>query len=110
MSLYAEYLRERTKDEILETEQGFATYRFTDEKTVYIIDIYVRPDFRKCGVGSDFSDSIMRLAKERGCTKMIGSVVPSMRNSTDSIKVLLAHGMKLDSSTNDFILFSREIV
>ena len=42
MSLYANYLREKSFDEILETDKGFATYRFLDErKTVYIVDLYV---------------------------------------------------------------------
>lgn len=109
MSLYAEYLKERTKDEITEGDWGFITYRFTDEKTCYIVDIYVIPELRKQGVASDKAAIVMGLAKERGCTKLLGSVVPSTKGSTDSLKVLLAYGMRLDSCTNDFILFSKEI-
>ena len=40
MSLYAEYLREKTDDEIIETVEGFATYRFLPGYACYIIDIY----------------------------------------------------------------------
>ena len=109
MSLYADYLKERTEDRIIETEQGFAVYRFPDKDTVYIVDIYVKPEFRKHGVASDFSASIMKEAKQRGCKKMIGSVVPSTHGSTESIKVLLAHGMSLDSSAVDFILFRKDL-
>jgi predicted GNAT family acetyltransferase len=109
MSLYADYLKERTNDQIIESEKGFATYRFLNDKSVYIVDLYVKPEFRKQGVASDFSAIIMERAKERGCTKMIGSVVPSAHGSTESVKVLFAHGMRIESCTNDFVLFSKEI-
>ena len=109
MSFYADYLRERTNDEIIETEDGFATYRFIDPQTVYIVDIYVRPEARLRGVASDISDMVVDLAKKRGCSRLIGSVVPSAKGSTASLKALLGYGFKLDSSTNDFIVFSKEI-
>lgn len=109
MSLYAEYLRERTNDEIIETEKGFATYRYTDPTTVYIVDIYVRPDFRRSGESSNLADSIVELAKIRGCTKLIGTVVPSAKGSTTSLKVLLGYGMSLESSGNDFIIMKKDI-
>ena len=55
------------------------------------------------------ADEIAKIAKKEGCTKMLGSVVPSAKNSTISLKVLLAYGMTLQSSTNDFIIFEKEI-
>jgi len=110
MSMFADYLQERTEDRIIESGQGFVTYRFVDKDTVYIMDIYVKPEFRKQRVASDFSDKVMEIAKKRGCKKMIGSIVPSNKGSTTSLRVLLAHGMRLDSSTNDLIIFSKEII
>lgn len=111
MSLYSEYLTEKTNDEILETENGFATYRFIQfENIVYIIDIYVRPSHRKTGLASAMADEIAIKAKKRCITKMIGSVVPSAKNSDESIKVLQAYGMKLKSATNDFIIFEKDLV
>jgi len=110
MSLYADYLKERTHDEILETPDGFATYRYLpDGKTVYIIDIYTTPEARKKGLATALSQQICDLAKAKGCTKMMGTVVPSMKNSTASIGALLAHGMKLDSSADNVIVFTKEI-
>jgi len=110
MSMYAEYLREKTNDHILETSRGFATYRYLDEgKTVYLVDIYVVPQFRKTKEASNMADQIVDEAKKKGCTKLLGSVVPSTKNSTVSLKVLLGYGMSLDSCTNDFILFKKEL-
>lgn len=109
MSLYADYLKERTEDQILENDQGFITYRFMDSLTCYIVDIYVRPEHRKQRVASDIADLVMEIAKNRGCTKLLGSVVPSAKGSTTSLKVLLGYGMTLKSSGVDFILFERAI-
>jgi len=109
MSLYADYVREKTSDEILETKEGFATYRYPDENTVYIVDIYVPKDLRKKGVASRLADEIVNLAKLKGCTKLIGSVVPSAKDSDTSLKVLQGYGMVLDSCTSNFILFRKDL-
>lgn len=109
MSFYSDYLKERTDQEILETDKGFATYRFPDEKTCYLMDIYVAPLFRREGVASDIADMVMDIAKRRGCSKLLGSVVPSTKGSTASLKALMGYGMTLQSSAPDFILFERSI-
>lgn len=113
MSMYANYLREKTSDKIIETDKGFATYRFLEDKTgnkcVYIVDIYVLPNHRKFDIASTIADNIVDEARIMGCVKLLGSVVPSNKGSTASLKVLLAYGMTLESSTNDFILFQKDI-
>jgi len=109
MSFYAQYLKERTNDEIIETKKGFLTYRFMPTGEVYIVDLYIHPDFREQGEASALADEVVAIAKQRGCTELLGSVVPSNKGSTASLKVLLAYGMNLKSSTNDFILFSKGI-
>lgn len=109
MSLYSEYIQEKTVKSIIETDIGFITYGFPDPQTVYIEDLYIIPNARKSNNASDLADKVAAAAKERGCSRMLGSVVPSTKNSTDSLKVLLAYGMRLVSSSNDFILFSKEL-
>lgn len=110
MSMYAHYLLERTDDQIMESANGFATYRYLpDGKTVYITDIYVDPDFRKQGHASALADSICSIAKQRGCTALMGSVAPATKGATTSLKVLLGYGMSLMSSTEQFIFFKKEI-
>ena len=110
MSYYADYLRERTEDRILETEEGFATYRFPDGGgSVYIIDIYIAPEHRMRGVASAIADQIVAIAKQRGCKKLLGTVVPSNKGSTASLRVLLQYGMRLQSATQDLVIFEKEI-
>jgi len=109
VSLYASYLRERTNDEIIEKEFGFASYRFLNDKQVYIIDLYVRPAHRKEGLAAQMADDIAAFAKAKGCTEMLGTVVPSTKHATSSLKVLLAYGMILQSASNDLIIFKKDI-
>lgn len=109
-SLYAKYLRERTDDQILETNEGFVTYKYINEgKAVYIMDIFVLPHLRKEGLAARLADLVVLEAKEKGAVELLGSVVPSTKNSTTSVQVLIAYGMSLHSSTNDFIVFRKEI-
>lgn len=109
-SLYSRYIQEKTNHHIIETEQGFATYQYLNEgKTVYIMDIYVIPEARTSKVASTLADTIAGLAKSKGCTEILGTVQPSLKNSTFSLKVLLGYGMTLQSSSNDFIVFRKDI-
>lgn len=112
MSMYADYIKERLGDDAIETEEGFCTYRYLDhggESAVYIIDIYVRPFLRKGSVASDLADRVAAIAKEKGCKVMIGTVVPSAKGSTDSLRVLLGYGMQLDSASQNLIIFKKGI-
>lgn len=109
MSLYADYLRERTDDKIIETPAGFVVYRYVSEKTVYIVDIYIVPELRHKNLASDLANQVVAEAKERGCIELLGSVMPSAKGSTTSTKVLLAYGMALHSSQQNGIIFRKDI-
>lgn len=110
MSLYGKYILEHHGDGIVEGLYGFATYRFLNEKkTVYIVDIYVDKDFRRTMLASEMADKIADIARAEGATEMIGTVVPSANNSTDSMKVLLKYGMALKSASENLIVFRKDI-
>lgn len=108
-SMYAQYIKEKTTDFIVEYNSGFATYRFVDDTTVYILDIWIDPVYRKEGRASVIADHICDIAKAKGCTMLLGSVVPSSKGATDSIKVLLSYGMHVHSAVNDMIFFKKEL-
>lgn len=109
MSLYAEYLFERTNDEIIETADGFVTYRYLNDDQVYIIDIFIRSTERKKGKASELADIVRDEARLRGCKEMLGTVVPNTKNATASIITLIAYGMKIHSSSENLIVFKKDI-
>ena len=109
MSLYADYLKERTNDNILETEHGFATFRYLNEKQVYIIDIYVIPQFREEGIAARMANAIGMEAKSVGCTEMIGTVNLGTNNTKQSLIVLMKYGMDLLRAENNMIILKKDL-
>lgn len=111
--MYFDYLRERDPDTlILEKEHGFTLYKevtYREEIVIYIQDIYVTEEYRKTAYATEMSNEISNIAKKRGIKYLLGSVVPSTNNATRSIEVLIAHGMRVDSSEEDLIWFLKEI-
>lgn len=109
-SLYAQYIHEKTRDKISEWRNGFLVYQIlNDGKTLYIKDIYVVPDERRSGIAAGMADSVVDHAKAMGAVELLGTVVPSSKNSTDSLRVLLAYGMSLQSSSQDLVVLRKDI-
>jgi hypothetical protein len=55
------------------------------------------------------ADEVVCLGLVNGCHLLVGTVVPSAKNSTPSLKVLLAYEMSVHSASNDLIVFKKEI-
>lgn len=109
MSLYADYLTERTDDHIIECESGFVTYRYLNAEQVYIMDIYTKPKHRKRGAASDLANLVCNEARVKGCKELVGTVNPSCRGANESILTLIAYGMKVSSSSDNIIFFKKEL-
>lgn len=108
MTLFAEYIKERLNKEIIEDERGFATYLFMDDG-VYVEDIFVKKEYRDTGVAKEMLDKISMIAKDKGCKKIIGTVVPSTAGSTHSLQAAFAYGFKLDSSRQNLIVYIKDL-
>ena len=109
MSHYAQYVRDRGLEEILEIEEGYVTYRYLDDVTVYIIDIFIAPEFRRMNFAAELANTIASEARERGCTRMMGTVAPKAKNAAASVQVLLAYGMHPHSVGEGLMIFMKEL-
>lgn len=107
--MYAKYLGERTDTLIIEFPDGFATYRYLNEKQVYIVDIYVEPESRKIGTASLMADIICDDAKKLGRSELIGTVDVTSKGAKASLAVLFAYGMDLVSCNNNLIVLKKDI-
>lgn len=105
--MYADYLAECGTLSILETGDGFATYRISGREC-YIIDIYVKPEKRESGLAFKMADQIWAVGKANGCTFLSGSVNTASKDPTASIKVLLAYGFKFIRSEPQILWFVKE--
>lgn len=109
MSMYGQYIKEHRGDDIIESDKGFVTYRFLNDSQVYIIDIWIKPEFRRDHYATELANLVVSVARKKNCREVIGSVVPQANNATDSMKILLKYGMILKSATSDLIVFGKEI-
>lgn len=111
MSLYADYIKEREGRNIVEDEDGFATFIFCgpEQKECYIVDIYVRPEKRKTGKAASFADTITDIARKVGCTYLSGSVDARTNGATESLWVLLRYGFHVVGVAENLIWFRKEL-
>ncbi len=108
-SLYAKYLKERTEIEIIEYDYGFATFSIFGEEC-YIRDIYIVPEERRKNAASTLADEIVEIARARGCTYLTGTVCPTTKGATVSLKVLIGYQMKLHAAKENLIVFKKDII
>jgi hypothetical protein len=108
IDMYAAYLEELGAKHLYRNDKGFALYSFVEENC-YIEEIYILPKYRGAKEFAVICDNITSIAREKGCKKLLGSVVPTINNSTRSLGMLLSYGAKLVSASNNFIVFSKEI-
>lgn len=107
MNLWSEYFKEREGFETFETDKGLASFKISGEDC-YVRDVFVLPAFRHTGEASYIADEITKIAKDRGCKRLTGSIVPSLKGSSGSMMGLLKYGFKLKSSHEDFIILAKE--
>lgn len=108
-SLYAKYIREREGKEIIETDDGFATYQIFDNGECYLQDIYIVPEKRNSGLATEIANKVSEIAKERGCNLLIGSVCVDDKCATRNMKVLLAYDMQVYKTAGTMIFLRKQI-
>lgn len=99
---------------MLETPHGFLTYGFNcvpgvSVPHVYCEDLYVIPSARRTRAGTEMTDVVVTIAKERGITKMIGSVNAKGVNPDVSMKALHSYGMKIFAAHEQTIWMIKDI-
>lgn len=112
--MYAAYLLETQGKHVLETPHGFLTYGFNcvpgvDFPHCYIEDLYVVPEMRKTHVASTMADEVARIAKERGITKMLGSVALGRKNADANLDVLKRYGMRLFAAHDNTVFTVKDL-
>lgn len=107
-SLYAQYVEEREKAQVLEKDWGFAIYKLLDNH-VYLQDIYVVPHERKNGKGVELMHEVADIASKAGLNIMVGSVVPSTSFGAQMLRIMLGLGFELLSSSENIVYLKRNI-
>jgi GNAT superfamily N-acetyltransferase len=71
-----------------ETPIGYAIFfpyfaSFRGQRGIYLEDIYLKPDFRRFGLGEKILREISRIAKEKGCLRIDFQVLKDNRNAVN---------------------------
>lgn len=108
-SLYSEHIKEREGFEIVETDFGFASYKYYDQEC-YIRDVYIKPEFRRSRQASKLLDTIQTIAKSSGCKFITTTVSSQYPNITGNTKAILKYGFEIAKVIQDVIWFKKDII
>lgn len=109
MELFAQYQKERVNREtLIVPDKGFATYQISKDDC-YIVDIFVKTEFRKTKLGSEMANEITKIAKQNGCTTISGTVDLRANGAEVSTLSLLHYGFKLVGAVDHIISFRKQI-
>lgn len=91
MSLYGQYVQERSGYHIIETADAFATYSFHNGFVV-IRDLYVCPEKRRSGIAAALAKRIITEALDRDCHTAWATADPQAMGFPTSAKAIKASG------------------
>lgn len=107
--LFSNYLKElRGEETYYHKEVGFLTYVITGEE-FYIREIYVEPAFRRQKVAWEMVGEISKIALEKGCTFLAGTVIKKQLNPTPSACSMLSYGFQIHNWDDEKIIFTKRI-
>ena len=113
MSNYALYIKERENKDIIEDNNGFATYILIDNKKgLQVQDVFVKKEVRRTGVARKYFSTLECIAKEQKCDYIITSVDTRTNNWEISKLSLETDGYKEighDPLDTEFIFFLKRI-
>lgn len=109
LSLYAQYIKEREDKEVIESDEGFATYKIFSNGECYLQDLYVIPEKRKSGLAIEMTNKVVEIAKEHGCHTLVGSVCSEDKSATKNMKIFLTYGMQIHKIIGNMIFLNKKI-
>lgn len=108
MSLYAEYMKEVYDKNVIENKISLIVWS-KDDDIFYIEDIFIKEGYRSQGVGREMVDYLVTLAKEHGCTKLLGSISLLSKYKDENMRKFLKYGFKITSLGHNIIFLTKDI-
>jgi GNAT superfamily N-acetyltransferase len=108
MSHFTAYYKERFGWDVLMNESGFIVYDIKSPDAS-IEEFYIEPSKRGTTAAKKLADEVIRIARERGCTKVWAKVVPGFPGSEQAMRTNLHYGFKLIGCRGNDIIIMKEI-
>ncbi len=107
MKLYEDYLKERLSAELVYDDTGFVSYKKFPNDSIFILDIYIKPEFRNRNCSLNFAKKV---SDKEGIVKFIfcESFFKS-NNWAISDKFIKSWGLSPISENEESILYMVEV-
>lgn len=110
MKLYKDYMKERENVEVIYTDDCFLSYKFLDDKSVFICDIYSRPTVRGQGKMLELGKQFVEDMKQKKIKVIYGTTVTTTNGWENSDRLLRKFGARFcgkdpnDETVNNYFL------
>ncbi len=108
MSLYQDYKTETLGSSFINHDRGFLEYTI-DKKECFICELYIEPDFRKSGLGSELANKLMKIAKGYECEIITCQTDMNQNNPETAVKAILGYGFKIHSALDNKLFYYMEV-
>lgn len=108
-SNYGLYVKELEGLEIIESNRGFATYKIKDEeKELWVYDVFIRPDYRGCGIALRYMQELEELAMSSKCDSLMSITNKNNNNWQRSTDLLIEFGFIVEGISDDGTIFLKK--
>lgn len=112
-SLYAKYVEERRGAYVIEEEYGFISFELRPTySTIFIRDLYILPEYRRKGLGTDITYAILNTIDKEELHKYKFAMANTDKTSNNwqlSEKMILANGFSLFKDFSTYREYIRSI-
>ena len=111
-SMYANYYEEfENKHTVWIPDVGFANYKFEDDISIYVQEVYVKPEHRGEKLAAILTDMCLADAERYGniITRLYTTVAIGGNTIDQSLRAITAYGFKLLKADEQMIYFYKEI-
>lgn len=94
MSLYADYVRERNKWDVIENDDGFLAFQFGDG-VCWVRELYIRPEQRNKKCAKLMLDLLAEQCAKKDVKFFYATVCPYAREANAVLTMAINYGFKL---------------
>ena len=102
-----QFQQEQFNRKYLEDKDGFISYTIYDDRSIYIYEIYVRPEARRKGAGTKLEEKL--IAKEKP-TVIYCDVDLQCNNPEAALQGILTADYKITEASNRMIILCKTVI
>lgn len=108
MNFYSNYLDEVYGKKTIEGDYFILIWSMSGD-VFYIEDFYIKPEFRNKGLGTSIIDSVIKIAKNNECNKLLCSITLSSKYRDKTMMKCLKYGFSINSLGHNIIYLIKDI-